>query len=185
MRPSLPIVLLSAALVSAAPAWSAAKKSADKVVAVRKPAEKTVTGKLLSVEDSGPGDTYTVETADGKKLQVTADPDLERPEELKDGTQVVLTYAEVSEARVSEVRLAEGPAFKKRPGTTVQGTLVGYQGGDLGGFIVLEQDGKQENYATTSNVLSPEQVTAFTGKRVELSLSRVTARELHDIKPKP
>lgn len=185
MRPLLLPLLLSTALVSSAPAWSAAKKPADQAEAVKKPAEKTVTGKLVSVEDNGSGETYTVETSDGKTVKVNADPGTTRPEDVKDGATVVMTYAEVTQPRVSEVRLAKGPAFKKRPSSTVQGTLVGYESGDLGDYVVIDMDGKQENYLADFNVLSPEQVTSFTGKRVELALSRFTSLELRDIKPKP
>jgi hypothetical protein len=185
MRQSLFSLLLSAALLSSAPAWSAPKKPADKAAPAKQPAEKTVTGKLISVEDNGSGETYTVETPDGKKVQVNADPGTSRPENVKDGAPVVMTYAEVTELRVSEVRPAKGPAFKKKPASTVQGTLVGYERGDMGDYIVIDKGGRQDNYLADFNVLSEEQVTSLAGKKLELALYPFTQLELRDIKPGP
>lgn len=185
MRTHLLPLLLSAALLSSLPAWSGAKKHADKAVVSKKPSAKSVTGKLVSVEDNGSGETYTVETEDGKKVQANTDPGTTRPEDVKDGALVVMTYAEVTEPRVSAVRLVEGPAFKKKPASSVQGNLVGYESGDMGDYIVIDQDGRQQNYLADFNVLSEEQVTSFTGKKIELALYPFTRVELRGIKPKP
>jgi hypothetical protein len=192
MKTHLLPLLLSTALLSSAPAWSADKKathkekSADKAPAAQHPAEKTVTGKLVSTEDNGMGRTYTVETADGKKVKADANPGMAPPKEaVKPGATVVMTYASVTETRVSEARLAKGPAFKKKPSSTARGTLVGYERGDMGDYITVDQGGKQENYLADFGVLSEEQVPALTGKQIELSLYPSTTVELRGIKPGP
>jgi hypothetical protein len=168
-------LLLTAALLSSAPAWSGTPKSVD----------KTVTGKLVSVEDNGMGETYTIETRDGSKVNVNADPGSERPENAKLGTQVVVSYAEVTQERVDAVRLATGPKFKKKPKATVQGTLLGYSSGDMGDYVTIKKGGKEKNYLADFGVLSPEQVSAYLGKKVELSVYKHTSTEFRDLEVRP
>ncbi|PTL83459.1 hypothetical protein [Vitiosangium sp. GDMCC 1.1324] len=169
-------LLLAVALLSSAPAWSGDAKSV----------EKTVAGKLVSIEDNGMGETYTVETADGTQVKAKADPGTEWPENVKPGDLVVMDYAEVSTPRVAEVRLPGGPKFKKKPASTVQGTLVGYQTGDMGDYIVIKKkNGQQENYLADFGVLEEEQVSANQGKKVELAVYTFHSKEFRDIKPRP
>ena len=197
MRTHLLSSLLAAALLSSTPTWSADPKPsppaksadkapADKTPAPQAPVEKSVTGKLLSVQDNGMGSTYTVETADGQKVKADANPGMEPPDEaVKPGTRVVMTYASVTEPRVSEARLVKGRAFKKKPTATARGTLVEYERGDMGDYVTLEQGGKKESYLADFNVISEQLEPTFKNKQLELSLYPYTTVELRDIKPSP
>ena len=165
----------SLALLSSTPAWSEGLG----------PAEKTVKGKLVSMEDNGMGHTIIVETPEGKKVLTAMDPGSSPPEGLKVGEPVVVTYAEVTETRVSAIRLASGPKFKKKPAASAQGTLVGYSSGDMADVLVLEKGGQQTNYSMDLAVLDEARFEGFKGKTVEVALYKHTALEVHELQRQP
>jgi len=153
-------LLLTAALLSSAPAWGGEKKSVP----------KTVTGTLVSVKENGIGETYTIQTREGAKVLVDSAPVGGPLSAVKPGTQVVVNYTEDTELWVSAIRLVKGPKFKKKPESTVQGTFLEYEGGEIADSVFIEnKNGEQEGYTADFGALTVEP-GEYKGKKVELSL---------------